>query len=157
MKSPFEKLSREELDELYLTPVWISILIAGEDNTFTKKEIKNAVILVNQRKDTGNGFLKDFYSNAAVKFEVNMRGYITLLPGSADQRTAYLVKRLTKVNELLEKMNMEHAQQLYSSFREFASGVAKYSGGLFGLLSVTFADSKFIDLKMIRNPSGSTN
>jgi hypothetical protein len=157
MNSPFEKLSREELDELHITPVWISILIAGEDNAFTKKEIKNSVMLVNQKKDTSTGFLKDFYTNAATKFEVNMRGYITLLPENFQQRTEFLVKRLTNVNVLLEKIDMEHAGQLYSSFREFASGVARYSGGLFGLLSVSFAESKFIDLKMIRDPSGSAN
>lgn len=157
MNSPFDKLSREELDELHITPVWISILISGEDNAFTKREIKNAVILVNQKKDTNTGILKDFYTNVATKFEVNMRGYIALLPKNLEQRTEYLVKRLTKVNELLEKMSLEHASQLYSSFREFASDLARFSGGLFGLLSITFAESKFIDLKMIRDPSGSAN
>lgn len=157
MNSPFEKLSREELDELYITPVWISILIAGEDNAFSKREIKSTVMLINQKKDISTGFLKDFYTSVAAKFEVNMRGYITLLPKNFEQRTEFLLQRLTKVNELLEKIDLEYARQLYSSFREFASGVARYSGGLFGLLSVSFAESKFIDLKMIRDPSGSAN
>ena len=157
MISPFEKLTREELEDLYLTPVWISILIAGEDNTFTKREIKNAVKIANNQTKTGSGFIDDFYRVVTEKFEINMKGFITLLPRDTDKRTNYLIKRLTGVNELLKKINLEHAQQLYSSFREFACGVAKSAGGLFGLLSVSFAESKFIDLKMIRDPAGIKN
>ena len=157
MNSPFDKLSLEELEELYLTPVLVSILIAGEDNTFSKKEIKNAVKMAIHLKNKGIGVISDFYSEVTGKFEVNMRGYITLLPKDIDKRTNYLVERLTKVNDLLEKLDLEHAQQLYSSFREFAYGLAKSSGGLFGLFSVSFAESKYIDLKMIREPAGSKN
>ena len=42
MSDPLVKLSQEEKDELYLIPVWVSILIAGADNDFSKREIKNA-------------------------------------------------------------------------------------------------------------------
>ena len=78
------------------------------------------------------------------------------MPKSIEQRTEFLVGKITRVNDLFKKIELNHAHQLYLSFRDFAYRIAIVSGGLFDLLSVTFAESKYIDLKMIRDPSKST-
>jgi hypothetical protein len=153
MNSPLAHLSPEEKEELYLTPVWVSLLIAGADNVFSKKEIKRAVNLAHEKQKTNDRFLLEFYKDVASKFEVNLKGYITLMPKDIDQRTDFLIGKLTRVNDLFKKIELEYAQQLYLSFRDFAYRIAHASGGLFGLLSVSFAESKFIDLKMIKEPS----
>ncbi len=153
MNNPLSNLNQEEKEELYLTPVWVSLLIAGADNDFSKKEIKKAVNLAHEKQKTSDRFLVEFYKDVASKFEVNLKGYITLMPKDLEQRTDFLINKLTRVNDLFKKIELEYAQQLYLSFRDFAYRIARVSGGLFGLLSVSFAESKFIDLKMIREPS----
>lgn len=153
MINPLSKLSPEELEELYLIPVWVCLLIAGADNVFSKKEIKRSVKLAKEKQITGDGFIVDFYQTVAKKFEVNLKGYIVLLPKDLEQRTDYLVKKLTRVNILFKKLELTHAEQLYQSFRDFAYRAAHASGGLFGLLSISFAESKYIDLKMIKDPA----
>lgn len=152
MTNPLSKLSQDERDELYLIPVWVSILIAGADNDFSKKEIKKAVKLTEEKQST-KGFIGIFYKNVSDKFEVNLKGYISLMPKNLDQRTDFLVGKITHVNDLFKKLDLNHAQELYLSFRDFAYRIAHASGGFFGLLSVSFAESKYIDLKMIQEPS----
>lgn len=146
-------LNSDELEELYLIPVWVCILIAGADNVFSKKEIRRAVKLTREKQQVGDGFLMDYYKKVSQKFEVNVKGYIALMPKDLEQRTEYLVRKLTQVNDLFKKIEINYAHQLYLSFRDFAYHVAHASGGLFGLLSVSFAESKYIDLKMIEDPS----
>jgi hypothetical protein len=153
MNNPLSQLSQEEKDELYLIPVWVSILIAGADNVFSKKEIKRAIKLTKEKQRDERTFIAEFYKEASKKFEVNLKGYIILMPKELEKRTEFLINKITRVNNLLKKMEIEYAQQLYLSFRDFAYNVAHASGGLFGLLSVSFAESKYIDLKMIEEPA----
>lgn len=114
----------------------------------------SAVNLSREKQETGDRFLRDYYKIVYKKFEVNVKGYIALMPKNLEQRTEFLVSKLTRVNDLFKKIEINFAHQLYLSFRDFAYHVAHASGGLFGLLSVSFAESKFIDLKMIDDPSG---
>jgi hypothetical protein len=111
------------------------------------------VKLTKENHKAGDGFLVDYYKKVSKRFEVNVKGYIVLMPEELEQRTEYLVMKLTRVNDLFKKIEMKYAHQLYLSFRDFAYHVAHASGGLFGLLSISFAESKFIDLKMIEDPS----
>ncbi len=148
------KLSPEDLEELYMIPVWVVILIAGADNVFSKKEIKKAVGYVRLQKKKSEGFLRDYYQNVSAKFEINLKGYIAILPDDLEKRSDFLVNRLTAVNRLFKKIDMEYASELYLSYRDLAHNVAKAAGGLFGLLSVSFSESRYVDLKMIDDPLG---
>jgi len=152
MKSALSQLNNEEKEELFLIPVWVSILIAGADNQFSKKEIRQAVRLTKQKKQEGS-FLGSYYKEVAAKFEVNLKGYISLMPKNLEKRTEFLIGKIARVNELFRKLDNNDAQQLYLSFRDFAYHIAHASGGFFGLLSISFAESKYIDLKMIHEPS----
>lgn len=152
MNSPLSQLSQEEKDDLYLIPVWVSILIAGADNVFSKKEINRAVKLTREKQQEDEQFIVDYYRAVSKKFEVNLKGYIALMPRDLEKRTDFLIDKIAKVNDLFKKIEIEYAQKLYLSFRDFAYNVAHASGGIFGLLSVSFAESKFIDLKMIEEP-----
>lgn len=147
-----DKLSAEELEELFMMPVWVVILIAGSDNVFSKKEIKKAVGYVKQQEQQSDGFLKDYYKTVAAKFEVNLKGYIALLPRELEKRNRFLVDKLSGANRLFSKIDVQYASALYSSYRGLAHRVGTTTGGLFGLLSISFAESTYIDLKMINNP-----
>lgn len=153
MLDPLVNLSEGEREELYLVPAWVSLLIAGADDVFSKKEIKKAIRLAEDKSQEENAFISEFYKNIARKIEANLRGYIAVLPKEREKRTDFLVKKLTTVNELFKKIELDYAHQLYLSFRDYAYQVAQASGGLFGLLSVSYAESKFIDLRMIDDPA----
>jgi len=146
-------LTEEEAEEFYLIPIWVCILVAGADNKIDHIEIKKAIKIAKEKQNKENALIIDYYKKVAQKFEVNLKGYITLMPKDEDKRIDFLVKKLERVNYFFSKMEKDIAYQLYLSFRDFAYKIAHASGGIFGLLSVSFAESKLIDLKMITDPA----
>jgi hypothetical protein len=157
MSSILSNLTEEEKEELYLVPVWVSILIAGADNKIDRVEIKKAIKIAREKQIKESTPLVEYYRKVAKKFEVNLKGYIALMPNNEDQRIKFLLKKLERVNYFFSKLEKNIAYQLYLSFRDFANKVAQASGGIFGLLSVSYAESKYIDLNMIADPSESRN
>jgi hypothetical protein len=153
MQSALKNLTTDEISELHLIPVWVSILVAGADNKIDKTEFKKSIQIANKKQNTANSLILDYYKTVAAKFEVNLKGYIALMPNDKEQRVEFLLKKLERVNYIFSKLEKDFSYQLYLSFRDFANEVAHASGGFFGLLSVSFAESKFIDLKMIHDPS----
>ena len=150
-------LSQEEQEEFLLVPIWISILIASADNKIDKHEIKKAVKLANEKAEAKDELIAAYYSAVARHFEVNMKGYTALLPQKKDLRVNFLTEKLSHVNYFFSKLELDFAHKLYLSFRDLAHQVAKATGGIFGLLSVSYAESKFIDLKMIDDPYQNKN
>lgn len=155
MLKSLSKLTDDEVEEMYLVPVWVSILIAGADNIIDKSEISKAVKLAEDKGKKENELIIDYYGHVSQRFEVNLKGYVALMPSDAAKRIDFLVNKLERVNYFFSKLEKEIAHQLYLSYRDFAYKIAHASGGIFGLLSVSFAESKFIDLKMIIDPSES--
>lgn len=155
MKDLFSRLSVEEMEELCLIPIWVSILIAGADNNIDKAEIRKAIRLAREKQNNAHDSIVEYYKKVCDRFEQNLKGYITLMPPKLEQRVEFLVGKLERVNYFFSKLDLEIAYPLYLSFREFAVGVARSSGGIFGLLAISDAESKYIDLKMIADPSES--
>lgn len=155
MLRSLSKLTGEEIEEMYLVPVWVSILIAGADSKIDNSEMKKAIKLAKEKKQKESMLIKDYYEQVAHRFETDLKGYIALLPADNEKRVNFLIAKLERVNIFFTKIEKEIAYQLYLSFRDFAYKIAQASGGIFGLLSVSFAESKYIDLKMINDPSDS--
>lgn len=155
MLNSISRLTDTEIEELYLIPIWISILIAGADNKIDHSEVKAAIKTAYEKRKKGNELILDYYDKVAKKFEVNLKGYLTLLPEDYNKRVDFLIRKLERVNYFFSNLEKDIAYQLYLSFRDFANKIAHASGGIFGILSVSFAESKYIDLKMINDPSES--
>ena len=153
MQNALKHLTGEEIEEFYLIPIWVSILITGEDNKFDKSEIKKAIKILNLKQEKENNLIVDYYKMVAVKFEINLKGYIALMPSDKEKRIKFLIQKLDRVNYFFSKLEKDFSYLLYLSLRDFANKVAHSSAGFFGLLSVTYAESKYIDLKMIDDPS----
>lgn len=155
MLKSISELSESEVEELYLVPIWVSILIAGADHKIDRTEISKAIKIAQEKQINGDKLIIDYYKNVAQKFEVNLKGFIALMPEDDQKREGFLIQKLERVNYFFSKLEKDLAYQLYLSFRDFAYKIAHASGGIFGLLSVSFAESNFIDLKMIVDPSNS--
>ncbi len=154
MQNVLRNLIEVEAEELYLIPVWISILIAGADGKIDRSEIKKAIQIANLKQGSNKKLIADYYKTVASRFEVNLKGFILLMPENKVQRFDFLINKLERANYLLSKLEKDFAHQLYLSFVEFANMVAHASGGILGLNSVSKSESKYIDLNMIKNPSG---
>ena len=50
MSNILTNLTDEEREELYLVPVWVSILIAGADNKFNRAEIRKAIKVAREKQ-----------------------------------------------------------------------------------------------------------
>ena len=155
MQKYFGKLTTEEIEEFCLIPIWVSILIAGADDEIDKSEIKQAIRLAREKQHDEHESVIAYYKKVYDHFEQNLRGYIALMPEKLEQRVDFLVKKLKRVNYFFSKLDLDIAHPLYLSFREFAVTVARSSGGVFGLLAISDAESKFIELNMIADPSES--
>ena len=157
MQNALRYLTEEETEALYLVPIWVSILIAGADNKIDKSEIKKAINIVNIKKQKANKLIVDYYKMVAKKFEINLKGFVALMPEDKEQRINFLLNKLDRVNYYFSKLDIDFSHQLYLSFRDIANKVAHASGGFFGLHSVSDEESKYIDLKMIDDPFESTH
>ena len=152
MDGALKSLTAEEKEEMYLIPVWVCILMAGADNKIDLAEIRKSIRIIKEEKAS---LIHAYYKKVAQKFEVNLKGYIALMPKAKEPGVDFLVRKLERVNYFFSILDKEIAYQLYLSFRDLANKVAHASGGFFGLLSVSQAESSFIDLKMITDPSKS--
>lgn len=149
------RLSEKELENLIMIPVWITLLVAGADSVYSKAEIKRAVKTIGEKAKAGGALLSSYYELVRKQFEMNVNGYLVILPAEHSARTGFIIGKITEVNKLLKKLPLDHAIALYWSFRDLANQVARASGGLFGLLSVSFSETRYLDLKMINNPAES--
>ncbi len=148
-----DPLSEEEKLFLQKAPVLVAILIAGADNKIDKSEIKEALRISRYKPIKARILLKDFYSSIGDEFEYNLIEEIASLPREARKRTPLIVEELKKLNKILPKLDRKFAVQFYESMKDIAKKIAKASGGVLGYISVDYAESKLMELKMIKNPA----
>lgn len=146
-------LSEDEQSLLYKAPVWVAILIAGADSKFDKKEIKAAITASKWHPGLSDSPLAIFYQELSRHFEVDLKGYIALMPKEVSQRTELIIDELKKLNNVLPKLDKKFAIRYYESLKGIAKKVAGSSGGIFGVLNVGPEERKHVNLRMINNPS----
>ncbi len=149
----FSNLSREETDILYGVPVWVFILIAGADNDVDNNEIGEAIRLLREDPETENPFLEKFYKEVGNRFEINLKGYMILLPSDTKLRTKILIEKISQINKILPKIDRTFAIDFYHSLKQFSNRIAAASGGIFGFFAVSEEEAAFLDLPMIKAPA----
>ena len=152
MISYFDNLRQDEKDLMYRAPVLVAILIAGADDKFDKKEIKEALSISQLKQVKARRILIDYYAEVGKDFEYNLIEEIATLPREARKRNPVIIEELEKLNLVLPKLDKKFAIQYYDSMIDIAKRIATASGGILGYLSVGFEESKLVELKMIRNP-----
>ena len=74
------------------------------------------------------------------------------LPQDAEERNKVITSELRKLNFILPKVDKNFAAKLYASLKDLAKKIAEASGGILGYLSVSYEESKLIELRMINDP-----
>jgi len=149
----FEHLKEDEIDLLYMVPVWVTILIAGADDKIDKRELRGAVELAKSKREGEHELTREYFAEIARTFESNLKGYITLLSQTKKERNEIIIQKLSQLNDIFPKLDRSFTIQLYKDFREFAVKVAEASGGIFGHFSISDEEAEFLDLDMIQDPS----
>ncbi|MBS0001108.1 MAG: hypothetical protein KFF73_19140 [Cyclobacteriaceae bacterium] len=153
MISFFSVLQEDEQKVMFRIPVLISIMIAGADDKFEKREISQAVSLAKNRLSNSREILNDYYKIAGDNFEEKLSDEIDSLPSKAAKRNPVIIAELEKLNNILPKLDKTFAIQFYESMKDFAKQIATSSGGFFGYLTIHPHEQKLLDLKMIRDPA----
>lgn len=153
MIAEFEGLEQSEKELMYSLPIYVAVLIAGADGTIDSSELKKAVSISNHKTSKARKELIDYYQQVNTDYEDKLKMAIANLPAGTKEREKLLIEEISKVNDILPKLETSFAIKLYASLKEIAKHIAEASGGVFGYMSVGYEESKLIDLKMIKKPA----
>lgn len=153
MIKDFEKLREDEIEVLLNAPVHVAILIAGADGEIDKKERQEAIEISRSKQSRARERLVEYYQMVGESFEQRFNDLIGALPADAEKRTAAITTELRKLNFILPKTEKNFAVELHSSLKDLAKKIAEASGGVLGYLSVSFEESKLMELRMINDPN----
>lgn len=149
----FSELEEAEKKVMFRAPILVSVLIAGADDKFDKKEIKEAVDLAKLKLSKSRESLKEFYRIVGENFNLKLSDEIDSLPSKASKRNPVIIEELEKLNKILPKLDKKFAIQFYESIKDIAKRIATASGGILGYMTIDHNERKYIDLKMIKDPA----
>lgn len=155
MLDEFKDLTTEEVELMHKAPMLVCILIAGADNNIDKSEIKQAVNLSKSKQKTARKDLIDYYREIGQDFEDKLKVLIQQYPVDTSKRTPMIISELEQLNSIWPKLSKIFAIEFYASLKDISKKIAEASGGILGYMSVGYEESKFVDLKMIKDPAKS--
>ena len=145
----FENISAEDLQILENAVSQIAVLIAGADGQISKEETDWAVKLTHIRTYSGDNSVKDFYKEVEANFNIKIGDLMKNASKDTAKRQLALTADISKVNDILAKLDPETAYHVYHSYVTFAKSVAKSSGGILGFGSISTEEARLIGLPMI--------
>ncbi len=148
----FEPLAQEEQNLMYGAPIMVAILVAGADGKIDRSEMREAIAISSMKKVKARKELMAFYKEVGTDFEDKLKFGISKYPNDPKARYEKIVDELTKINEILPKLEKKFAIKFYESLKDFAKRIAEASGGVLGYMAVGYEESKVVELKMIKNP-----
>lgn len=146
----FEPLREDEIQVMLQAPVYVAILIAGADGKIDKSERREAIDVARSKQSRSREQLHEFYKLVGESFEENFIKLIDELPSGTDARISAITTELRKLNFILPKIDKNFAVKYHASLKDLAKRIAEASGGVLGYLSVSYEESKLMELKMIK-------
>ena len=145
----FQHLTKEEIDALVEAPVLITILVGMADGELDSEERIWSERLLRSRTYNTPKELNEFYRVVVEGFWARMQSEIAHLPREAEARNRELSERLTRLNPILAKLDIELAADLYKGFIGLAEETAKASGGFLRIGAIGAEESKWVKLPML--------
>lgn len=152
MIKDFINLTPEEQRTLIDAPAYITILVAGADHEIDNKEIEWATKLPVFRSRNEQSVLHDYYIEVEKDFNGKILSLISDLPEDYVERNKIASNELKKINGIMPKLSNDFAVELYKSLKSFAEQVARASGGILGISSISPEEKEMIKLEMIEPP-----
>ncbi len=151
MIEEFNKLNEEEKALMYDAIPLVTILVAGADGVIDEKEKDWAAKITHIRSYTHSDSLKEYFEKLDSTYTDRFNALMEALPQDAAERQKAVEAKLAQLNDILPKVEHFMAKHFYDELKSFALHVAKASGGVFGIGSVSKAEKEVMDLHMI-NP-----
>ncbi len=146
-------LSEEEKQIVLLSPVYVSLLIAGADGHFDSDEKKRILELIHIKTFSERYELTMLYTELETEANLQLRNMIASLPEDTQERNQLLSDLIARLNTILPKMEPIFAIQLYDSLRQFAHYIANADGGWWGISAIGAAEREFVKLPMLDKPA----
>lgn len=145
----FANLSEQEVDQMVDSISLVAVLIAGADGDIEKEETKWAQKIAKIRTYSTPEPYQAFYKLVGQDFQDRMDKLIANQPADTAQAQQQISDRLAALNPILAKLDTKWAAGFYADLIQFATHVAKASGGVMGFFSISSDEKKWIDLPMI--------
>lgn len=149
MFEDLNKLNPQEKEVLTDALPLIAVYVAGADGDIDAEELSMANKITHIRSYKMKGSWQGFYKQAFETMDEKIRYYIETLPESIEERNQVIGGKLSKINDILSKLEVQTAAKLYSGYLSFAGHIAKASGGILGFHSISSAEAKAIKLSML--------
>ncbi len=146
----FEPLREDEIGVILKAPVYVAILIAGADGKIDKSERKEAIEVARNKQSRAREQLSDLYKLVGEQFEENFTKLIDELPSGTEARISAITTELRKLNFILPKIDKNFSIKFIASLKDLAKKIAEASGGVLGYLSISYEESRLMELKMIK-------
>jgi hypothetical protein len=149
MVKELKVLTAEERELVIDAVALVTLLVAGADGKIDAREKDWASRLAKIRGYKEKVELKPLYRDVGENFEERLDHYLEKLPDDLSEMQRLISDKLTKLNEILPKIDSWYAQLYYESLLSFAKHVAEASGGILGFMSIDAKEKQIIKLPMI--------
>lgn len=151
MFKSIEALSPKDQKVLFDAVPQVVLLVAGADGIIDDAELAASEKVAHVRSFDFHPEWMEFYEQLDKDLHERLLAMINALPRDTKERQAVLIVKLSRVNEVIEKLDKRQARHYYEGLLSLARHVAKASGGFIGWLSVGPKEAKVTELPMI-NP-----
>lgn len=151
MFKSIEALSPKDQKVLFDAVPQVVLLVAGADGIIDDAELAASEKVAHVRSFDFHPEWMEFYEQLDQDLHERLLAMINALPRDTKERQAVLIVKLSRVNEVIEKLDKRQARHYYEGLLSLARHVAKASGGFIGWLSVGPKEAKVTELPMI-NP-----
>lgn len=145
----YPSISEDENTALVQAIPLITLYVASADGQINIEEADWAKRLTEIRSFKHDDKLGDYYMHVSATFEHELNELIRHMPPSKEERLAYFGDKLAQLDPILQKMDAHESYKLYKEFLSFALHVAKSSGGILHIGTVSPAEKAIIGLPML--------
>lgn len=151
MLQEFKNLNEEETNLILMAPALVTLLIAGAEGNIDQKEIDWGGKIAHFRANADT-ILQNYYREVDNNFIETLTQLMNAMPQDVKERSDKINKELSKLNNILPRLNSDFAKEFYKSLKSLATQVAKSSGGIWGYGSISPEEKKFLELEVINTP-----
>lgn len=150
MDFPLRNLNYTEKQSMMNAPIHVGLLIGSVDGEVSKKELDRIEGIIKTKTFSEDNDVHYLYVDL-VKDDLSgkISTIFDTLGNTAEERVNEATAALKGLNSILPKLNPTYALQFRDSLHDIAVEVAKASGGIFGMGSISEEEKELLNLPMI--------
>jgi hypothetical protein len=123
--TPFNTLTKQEMEALLKFPAYITLLAANSDGVLDKTEKKEALKLEHIKTFSADPLLAEFYEEVDKVFKNNLEQLDKNLPKEKSSREAAIKNELLKLENIISKLGDDYISVMHRSMKSFKDHVSK--------------------------------